>query len=108
MSKHTAGPWVQDCRGFPHADVRAESGRAIAHTWNVCHGTPKNKEHYKRRIETDRANARLISAAPELLVCCEEFMAVLIEANQVCDCGDPECRTTKLRAAIAKAKGGTA
>jgi len=93
MSKHTPGPWeavkrndgygdsymlvqtVQEPGGWEIADVRADV---------PCH----------------KANARLISAAPELL----EALEALIEETDPMqlNAGEPWCR---VRAAIAKAKG---
>lgn len=57
------------------------------------------------------ANARLIAAAPDLLAVANDFNEALGELGMHCECGQPDCRTTRLRAAIAKAtgqKGGVA
>lgn len=64
MAEHTPGPWVHDTRGYPHPDVRAASGRKIAVTWGV-NNQPKTKEAYEAQTKVARANARLISAAPD-------------------------------------------
>ena len=62
MSKHTPGRMVQDTRGAPKADVRAASGRAVAHTYMASGRPPKTKEAYQDRVDEDRANARRIVA----------------------------------------------
>lgn len=46
-----------------------------------------------------------LAAAHDLLAVAREYEEVLNEIG-ACECGEPECRTTRLRAAIAKATGG--
>ena len=56
--------------------------------------------------EPDRqAYARLIAAAPELLQVANDFQEALQELGLFCECGEADCRTTRLRSAIAKATG---
>lgn len=95
--KHTPGPWVHDTRGQGKPDVRAASGRAVACTWMVCGSAPKSDKGYEARCEEDRANARLIAAAPELLAALEELVGW-----QTCV---PDAVVEAARAAIAKATG---
>lgn len=97
-AKHTPGPWVHDTSGHPAPDVRAASGRAIAHTWMVCSSTPKSAAGYQARADEDRANARLIAAAPELL-------AVLEHASHLDTFREFNDYLPTIRAAIAKATG---
>jgi hypothetical protein len=52
-------------------------------------------------VSEKEANARLIAAAPDLLAACRSVIANVA----LCECGEPDCGTTKLRAAIAKATG---
>jgi len=98
MSGHTPGPW--DYRSQPHDDwgvVRA--GRYI-----ICQARDPNVDHldlsHYRRTKTDpfEANARLISAAPDLLEQLESCVAFLDKhcpgAGHIVDAAD---------AAIAKA-----
>lgn len=85
-AKHTPGKWVQDERGSVH--VRAENGPYVAD----CNASAAIGWGDKL------ANARLISAAPDLLEALEAFPE------------DPNPYTYRLahakaRAAIAKAKG---
>lgn len=54
-------------------------------------------------VESEQhANARLIAAAPELLVVVKDFYEVLAEKHLFCECGEQDCRTTRLRAVLAK------
>ncbi len=105
---HTPGPWLHDTGGFPAPDVRAESGRAVARTWMVCRSQPKTEAAYQARCEEDRANARLIAAAPELLEALEICAGTLAE---FVNCGNAHPTSvigknvTRARAAIAKAIG---
>ena len=97
-AKHTPGPWAHDTSGHPAPDVRAASGRAIAHTWMVCSSTPKSASGYQARADEDRANARLISAAPDLLAALQSSRAQWIHSVNA-----PACL-----AAIARATGEAA
>ncbi|WP_143292322.1 hypothetical protein [Burkholderia pseudomallei] len=47
----------------------------------------------------------LFAAAPDLLVVARDFEEALRELDMFCECGEVDCRTTRLRAAIAKATG---
>lgn len=101
--KHTPGPWVVGSSDFldqwvcidapsgdPDLDYESWEGIAMAYG---CHESPS------KGLKKAKANAMLLSAAPELLDALEE----LIAATQHLD----PCQATadKARAAIAKAKG---
>lgn len=53
-------------------------------------------------------NIPLIAAAPELLIVARDFDEVLTELGKHCWCGEADCRTRRLRVAIAKATGSAA
>lgn len=59
---HTPGLVVHDTRGYPHADVKAASGRSVANTWGLKGRPSKTAEAYQRRLEEGRANARRLVA----------------------------------------------
>jgi len=106
MSTHTPGPWHVDTAGHPNADVRAACGRAVAFTWMVCCGTPKTSEQYKARTEIDRANARLIAAAPEMLEALQGLFGADMESVMMGHGHHDQVEAiAKARAAIAKAEG---
>lgn len=68
--KHTPGPWtVHSCEVHPHHEIIAECGRRIA-TQNDYHDGQ------------DKANARLIAAAPELLDALKEARSMLETASR--------------------------
>jgi len=91
MSKHTPGPWhiVED--RVP-ASLEVFAGKtAIAECWR------------RADVPTEKANARLISAAPDLL----EALKKMVECSHTGNvylCADA---SQKAYAAIAKATGGT-
>lgn len=106
--KHTPGPWIHDTRGYPHADVKAVSGRKVACTWGINSSTPKSKAAYEKRVAEGRANARLIAEAPALL---EMLRVSVIVLEKVEPSGDPASDEVlaltiqTAKAAIAKATG---
>ncbi len=79
-TKHRPGPWVAD-----EHDVYARDWRVVR-----CDYTDEGA-----------ANAALIAAAPDLLACCEWALRMM-------NGGRPEEDLVDLRAAITKARGGTA
>lgn len=103
MSEHTPGPWIAD------GGSRIQGANA-KHMYNICHmdGVPM---HIESPTGTDckamtRANARLISAAPDLLAACEgavQIIEQLIPEPSVRGVADVVLH--QLRAAIAAAKG---
>ena len=68
-------------------------GRHVVATVECGYDEPANRQQH--------AAARLIVAAPELLALAKD----LLDAANSCECGEPECKTTKARALIAKAEG---
>jgi hypothetical protein len=87
-AKHTPGPWVVDGRTI-YAECDRES-------FTVA-GMPATNH------ATREADARLIAAAPELLAACEATLAQWHSESIT----EQKSLHTQLRAAIAKAKGGT-
>lgn len=99
-ANHTPGPWTVSGLGGPWEAtlrVRAKNWGMVAQI-GVNPGMP----HWDA---PQRANARLIAAAPELLEVAKDFQEALRELGLFCECGESDCRTTRLRAAIAKATG---
>lgn len=92
--KHTPGPWIIYGKGC--AVYNAELKKVIAHTAFKGTATPIIEV-----TEEIAANARLIAAAPELLLGCKEALAVLLENTKV-----RNLKTESfLREIIAKAEG---
>jgi hypothetical protein len=97
MSKHTPGPWYQ-----VGAWVEVEDDD----TPDICTCSPQamEQDHLKWDWKTIHANARLIAAAPDMLVALQAYVAD-------CESVDPEGlfageTLIAARAAIAKATGG--
>ena len=91
MSKHTPGPWcVDDHPKMQILMVVAEAG-----------GMPGLIVNQGRITKTDRANARLIAAAPDLLEAAKQVLARLDHETAPVTMFDAD----KLRHAIAKAEG---
>ena len=107
---HTPGPWFQ---GFSDGRrVVDGNGASVAWTYTARNGRPHSEV---------KANARLISAAPELLEACKEAMVLGSHGvGSVNTSDDPDCKANAernmsecirimrvLSAAIAKAEGRT-
>ncbi|EPM0008984.1 hypothetical protein N1H70_000057 [Pseudomonas aeruginosa] len=106
MRKHTPGPW----------EIERYSDGLIQIVGNI-HAVSEHEEHVTTVVEEvtrgDEANARLIAAAPDLLVSLENLMAVYSQPeDRICcngvDCGCMGATTYQqaehyARAAIAKA-----
>ncbi len=72
MTKHTLGPWKAGCRDNSGVEsVYADNGDGI----RICSTNPGCGCCEREVTDTDRANARLIAAAPELL---EALKAMLV------------------------------
>jgi hypothetical protein len=96
MNKHTPGPWTLDKKSAISYGWR--DGKPIRYEIAECKGFPASAE----------ANARLISAAPELL---EALRGLVGQADAQFKVGDRHATFNKqtidtARAAIAKATGG--
>lgn len=92
MSKHTSGPWgIERTKETLWVGQLKLNGKvdAIVTSFNIL--GLKNEA-----IEKEKANARLVSAAPELLETLEEIIAI---SNRKHDAWD------KAKQVIAKAKG---
>jgi hypothetical protein len=79
--------------------------------WFVLASTPLSEQDVAAVCTTNgygEREARLISAAPEMLVVARDFDEALTELGMHCECGEADCRTTRLRVAIAKATGSAA
>jgi hypothetical protein len=99
MITHTEGPW------------RAGRGCVVADQPVPEMGGSDAVEYYGGHLVAESIapqNIPLIAAAPELLVSASDFLEVLTENGLLCECGEADCRTTRLRAAIAKATGAPA
>lgn len=111
-TKHTPGRWTATRENDREWMVAADDGR----TWkSVATVTANDDGASTVTPEEAEANARLISAAPNLLRACEQLLEEYIEdvlAGEDTSCGcqsdGPEnrCGICAARAAIAKARGG--
>ena len=91
-TKHTPGPWTAD-----NSIARVYSGaRFVA---DAMSGQPK----LGAQLDEDRANARLIASAPDLLEACETILSALRWEED--RSGTTYNGYESLQAAIAKAKG---
>jgi hypothetical protein len=91
------GPlWVSQLR----QEVAARRNRATESLMTV---NPDGSYAEQHRMLIQSANVML--AAPELLTVANDFDEALTELGLHCECGQADCRTTRLRAAIAKATG---
>lgn len=100
MGKHTPGPWKSQWNG--NWLVQTAGGWLVAKV-----AAPKAKGNFSP--ENVEANARLITAAPELLVIAEELVALRGKWDSIEDRWERYMAITnialKARAAITKAKG---
>lgn len=97
MSGHTPGPWYAD-------PSKRLTGFAVTHDGEpnpLAIALRKPKNSYSKGIPDTKAlaNARLISAAPDLLEALEDWLHFLASD----DVAEPDL--AKARAAIAKARG---
>lgn len=93
-SKHTPGPWI--ATDGPDPEVITPDGTTICS--QVCSGADDEPDN------DGRTNARLISAAPDLLAACEAALCVHdVYSTAATPRLLPEV-AEKLRAAIAKAR----
>lgn len=99
QGKFTPGPWKvvarNRAREFNQAAIRQDGTHLDFPLTIAAVNAPMHEE--------GMANANLIAAAPELFAAAQDFVEILRKINGFCECGAPECRTTRLRAAIAKA-----
>jgi hypothetical protein len=94
MGKHTSGPWATGGNVYSHsrtAVMQEESALLVA---EVCDWPDE---------ETDRANARLIAAAPDLLAACQAELEVYDGMDAATLMPKTLARIAALRAAVEKA-----
>jgi len=90
-TQHTPGPWEVS----PYGNITSKSGKIAS-----VEQMPSNYESEKQ------ANARIIAAAPDLLVALEQCVPIIVRhANATF--GDGVLTLQVARSAIAKAKGET-
>lgn len=115
-AKHTPGPWTLEDHTEVVARVPSPNGPR-SDVLTICRAADVDI-YVDGRAGTPEANARLISAAPDLLAACEavdEYMVLSGHPDhdpEECECGAgygycAGCTLVKARAAIAKAKGET-
>ena len=96
MTKHTPGPWIftpDDSEAYCAGHVERSGDRYL-----IC-------QVYTQQNGDRKANARLIAAAPEMLVAMEKALPVLEHWMEYCsDRDDREAILDPFKAAIAKAK----
>ena len=123
MSKHTRGPWIAEpvMGDYPHDiclgyEMPREGNPVVIASVYFHEDAAKGEFLYP--LEAN-ANARLIAAAPELLAACEAAIDANLGSHNHWDhtmqhgagcqlCIRQKEAARKIRAAIAKAKGGTA
>ena len=98
MSKHTPGPWVVgiSCENRIHCVDAFDNGELfeVCEVWGI--------DLDKIESEESRANARLISAAPDLLDACEKALLWMQSTSSFA------AAEMILAEAISKAKGDSA
>lgn len=104
MSKHLPGPWR--LKQGDRTTIEADSGEPDSpYVVAKTHTSP-----FAPLIPIAVANARLISAAPDLLAVCQEAIRLrdLVREGRP-DCADPDCQFCRhfdaLRAAVSKSTG---
>ena len=107
MSGHTPGPWTLDTAGWPliinGPGDEPEQPSIVA----LIHGNTEGpKDYYSYPDDVAEANARLMTAAPELLAALQNTLELLSDRHDICtpDC-TPDCVVALARAAIKKAGG---
>ena len=103
--KHTPGPWRA-------GSGTGGKGSVVSDQLAVgALGGSDAVDYYGGNLIAEsvaQENIPLIAAAPQLLVVARDFDEALTESGLHCECGEADCRTTRLRAAIAKATGSAA
>jgi hypothetical protein len=96
---HTPAPWVVDGKGCRLAGVGDVVNADFVSLVEIC--APSKSAYYDLSADERNANARLISAAPELLAAC----CLLLDDGVDCECGSAHCARCVAKIAIAKAEG---
>jgi len=104
MSTHTPGPWVTKHRkgdgAYCHTEVYSDLHGGIA----TCDWTPENLGNGVTGTYRE-ANARLIAAAPDLLAALQDAELQLEYMDLRSPSGTTPTILTRIRTAIARAKG---
>lgn len=112
MSKHTPGPWeVINSTGVFSA-LGADSGDGTfsdsTDGWNICDcsvgATAVGGEYVELGFDVQKANARLVAAAPDLLEALEAMVEYVDRMHQIGHIQRP-VQSSEACAAISKAKG---
>lgn len=64
-------------------------------------------DRYREEVEERDFQVRLMVAAPKLLNVAQDFDEALGELGLHCNCGEPDCRTTRLREVLKEIKGAS-
>lgn len=108
MSKYTKGPWVLDEFSDEQWDICIEREEDFL---VICEMTSAIESSTTKLTAEDKANARLIAAAPELLEALQQAVGSLEWAASVIGDIPPKCdyieRIEEAKAIIAKATGET-
>jgi predicted RNA-binding Zn-ribbon protein involved in translation (DUF1610 family) len=94
-SSHTPGPWEHDGTGMVYGQPEDETGGSRF----VCDVVQDGQREWMD--DTEKANARLIAASPELLEAVQELMGLAEREGWI------HIAINKARAAIAKARGAS-
>jgi len=101
--KHTPGPWAHDGSYWTMLLIAGSNGSPVCTI--VCH---TDYNGYADPTDSDKADAALIAAAPDLLAIAHDWLNVMEADDYDCTCyeGD-ECPLCRCKAAVAKAEGRT-
>jgi len=111
---HTKGPWRVSRVEYPKGEdvsfeilAGGEEDESVGYyPWLVCQTIMREVATEKEWLATDEANARLISAAPELLEALESCLSSLqMECDECPGCTVDPCTQCRAKAAIRKARG---
>jgi hypothetical protein len=111
MSQHTPGPWIvrqgNNCYVIEGAlekcPIQGEARGHVASTdWWSNTGTGRKPKY--EPSDRQKANARLLRAAPELLAACKDWVD-LYQSHKTGDCTPPGCSVCRVRALIAEVEG---
>ena len=106
MAEHTPGPWFTGSSPNHASRVYARRPSEGARQVAVC--DCEQHEWLPRSREENRANARLIAAAPDLLAACEELLRLWDNPDAWTGHeGDMPVIDVTIRGLVARAKGGS-
>lgn len=107
MSKHTPGPWrighQTDYGVFNPSVIQTGEDVGIATVYGIPLHVKLDEVENDPKCAEGLANARLIAAAPDLLAACKEAL----QSSEDSEGGGYRVLNEMLRAAIAKAEGGS-